>query len=203
MAAVQVVASLLELLPLLGLAYVAVLLVDGAAPTGLGRLVLTLALLGGLGTLLSSLVLGAGHFVDARFGAQLRSRMVNHLGTLPLGWFGRSSTGRVQQAVEGDSNRVHVLTTHAVPDLVAAAVPPAVILLALLVTHAGLALLLLLPVVVGYVAFARLYYTTIDDLKRSVSWAERIKTRAATFLAAIQVDRLFPTNAFEDMLTER
>ena len=202
-AAAQTLASLLELLPLLGLSYLATRLAGGDVPANVTRLIVTLAVLGGVGTLLTSLVLGAGHVVDAGFSAGLRKRLVAHLRTLPLGWFDRGSSGRVQQAVEGDSSRLHVLTTHAVPDIVAAAVPPVVILLALLWTHAGLALLLLLPVAVAYVSYARVYYAGIDDLKKSVKWLERVKTRAAAFLSAVQVDRLFPTPAFADLLEER
>lgn len=200
---VQVLASLLEILPLLGLSYLAVRLVGGEVPANVTRLVVTLAVLGGVGTLLTSLVIGAGHIVDARFGAELRRRLVSHLGKLPLGWFDRASSGRVQQAVEGDSSRLHALTTHAVPDIVAAAVPPVVILVVLLLTHPGLTLLLLIPVAVAYVSFARMYYAGIDDLKRVVKWIERVKTRAAAFLGAIQVDRLFPTPAFATILEER
>ena len=199
----QALASLLEIAPLLGLSYLATRLIAGSVPTGATRLIVTVAVLGGVGTLLSSLVLGAGHRVDARFSAGLKRQLVTHLGTLPLGWFDRGSSSRVQQAVEGDSNRLHILTTHAVPDMVAAAVPPIVILLVLLVTHPGLVLLLLLPVVVAYVTFSRMYYSSIDDLKRSVAWIERVKARAAAFLAGIQVDRLFPTPAFATMLEER
>lgn len=202
-AVVQVVASLLEFLPLLGLSYLATRLAGGDVPANVTGLIVTLAVLGGVGTLLASLILGAGHVVDASFSATLRKRLVAHLRTLPLGWFDRGSSGRVQQAVEGDSSRLHVLTTHAVPDIVAAAIPPIVILLALLWTHAGLTLLLLLPVAVAYVSYARMYYTGIDDLKKSVKWLERVKTRAAAFLSAIQVDRLFPTPAFADLLEER
>ncbi len=202
-AVAQLLASLLEFLPLLGLSYLATRLAGGDVPANVTRLIVTLAVLGGVGTLLTSLVIGAGHVVDAGFSAGLRRRLVAHLRTLPLGWFDRGSSGRVQQAVEGDSSRLHVLTTHAVPDIVAAAVPPVVILLVLLWTHAGLTLLLLLPVAVAYVSYARMYYTGIDDLKKSVKWLERVKTRAAAFLSAIQVDRLFPTPAFADLLEER
>ncbi len=202
-AVAQVLASLLEILPLLGLSYLATRLAGGEVPANVTGLIVTLAVLGGAGTLLTSLVLGAGHVVDAGFGTGLRRRLVAHLGTLPLGWFDRGSSGRVQQAVEGDSSRLHVLTTHAVPDIVAAAVPPVVILLALLLTHPGLTLLLLIPIVVAYVSFARIYYAGIDDLKRVVGWIERVKTRAAAFLGAMQVDRLFPTPAFADLLEER
>lgn len=202
-AVAQLVASLLEFLPLLGLSYLATRLVGGEVPANVTRLIVTLAALGGVGALLTSLSLGAGHVVDAGFSATLRKRLVAHLRALPLGWFDRGSSGRVQQAVEGDSNRLHVLTTHAVPDIVAASVPPVVILLALLFTHPGLTLLLLVPVVIAYVSFARMYYTGIEDLKKNVKWLERVKSRAAAFLSAIQVDRFFPTPSFARLLEER
>lgn len=202
-AAVQFVASLLMLLPLAGFAWYGARLLAGAAPDELQRFLLLLAGAALAGSLLASGLLVAAHLIDARFGAQLRTRLVERLSWLPLGWFRDRSVGRVEQAVQADSAALHVLTTHAVPDVVAAAVTPLAVLALLLSVQPVLTLVFLVPLVAWYVATAQMMYATLDDLTTAQNWSARIKTRAAALLGALQVERLYPTDQFRTMLADR
>lgn len=63
-------------------------------------------------TLLSGGALFITHFADARLQGIIRTRIVSHLGRVPLGWFTRNSSGLVRKATQNDINDIHYLVAH-------------------------------------------------------------------------------------------
>lgn len=89
------------------------------------------------------------HLADGALGAALRSRLVSHLGTVPLGWFGDNASGRVKKAAQDDVATMHHLVAHSVTDLTAAVVVPVTTMVYLLAVDWRMALVALVPLVVA------------------------------------------------------
>ncbi|WP_245820048.1 ABC transporter ATP-binding protein, partial [Amycolatopsis azurea] len=61
-----------------------------------------------------------GHYADAQLQHDLRTRLVRHLGRLPLGWFREAGASQVKKALTDDIEEMHHLIAHALGELVAA-----------------------------------------------------------------------------------
>ncbi|WP_141747490.1 ABC transporter ATP-binding protein [Streptomyces nanshensis] len=94
------------------------------------------------------------HLADSALSLHVRRRLVDHLGRVPLGWFGRRSSGTVRKVVQDDVSALHHLVAHATLDVTAATVVPVVSLLYLFVVDWRLTLIMLIPVVIGLVSFS-------------------------------------------------
>jgi ATP-binding cassette subfamily B protein len=118
--------ALCALVPFVGLAELgATLLAPGRPDTGrvvfIGWLVVT-----GLAAraLLMGLALTITHVADQRLQAILRTRMVHHLGQVPLGWFSEHSSGLVRKSAQDDVGELHQLIAHHAVEFTAAWVLP-------------------------------------------------------------------------------
>lgn len=77
---------------------------------------------GGAGLWLLLLVRSSrvGHYADAAILHDLRTRIVRHLGALPLGWFRAAGSGKVKRALTGDLEEMHEVIAHALGQLTGA-----------------------------------------------------------------------------------
>lgn len=96
----------------------------------------------------------ATHLADAELASTLRTRIVDHLGRLPLGWFGRHGAGRVKKIAQDDVAALHHLVAHAAVDTTTAVVVPVVTLGYLLVVDWRMALVALVPLVLALLFYA-------------------------------------------------
>lgn len=113
--ALQLIASAATVVPFIGLVELGrTLLADG--PLDTDRVwTIVWVVLGALGVraLLSGLALGVTHFADVELQSVLRRRIVDALSRAPLGWFTRTSSGRVRKALQNDIGDMHHLVAHA------------------------------------------------------------------------------------------
>lgn len=123
---IQVIASAATVVPFIGIVELGrTLLAPG--PVDSGRVWGVVALVaGGLAAraLLSFVALSITHFADLDLQAQLRIRIADKLGRLPLGWFSRTSSGAVRKSVQSDVSELHYLVAHANVETTSAAVTP-------------------------------------------------------------------------------
>jgi ATP-binding cassette subfamily B protein IrtA len=63
-----------------------------------------------------------GHYADAEILHQIRARLVQRLGILPIGWFRTAGSGAVKKAMTTDLEDMHQLIAHAMGQMVGAAV---------------------------------------------------------------------------------
>ncbi|SDM54818.1 ABC transporter transmembrane domain-containing protein [Allokutzneria albata] len=116
--------ALAGLAPFVGL----VELVDAllATPVDRGRVALVAVLIV-LGLLLRATLMSTAltitHLADVRLQADLRRRMIAHLGRVPLGWFPRNSSGRLRKTAMGDVDALHQLVAHHAVEMTAAVTP--------------------------------------------------------------------------------
>ncbi|WP_314451029.1 ABC transporter ATP-binding protein [uncultured Microbacterium sp.] len=117
------------------------------------------------------------HLADAELQISLRRRIIRHLQQLPLGWFGRRSSGSVRKLVESDVTALHQLVAHSIQDGLTAVTVPVVSLVYLFATQwqmALAALLSLLGVAVCYPLMMRgagEKYQQYDEATQSLSGA--------------------------------
>lgn len=189
---IQGLVTLTQLAPFVLLAEIGRLLLAGTASAETLRpLVIAAIGLFGLAAGLATILMVWLHAVDARFGYDLRRAMIAKLARLPLGWFTDRNAAAVRQAVQEDAGRLHYTVTHAVPDTVAGSVAPLAALIYLFTVNAGLAGLLLLPLVAFVVFFSLMMRGNGDNLAKVADWTKKANAAAGAFVEALPVVRVF------------
>ena len=112
-----------------------------AAWTGVAALVARLVLYATAGVLT--------HHADADLQLGLRRRIARHLGRVPLGWFTDNSSGEVKKAAGDNISTLHHLIAHTALEVTSAIVAPLTALVYLLTVDWRLALVALLPLLLG------------------------------------------------------
>jgi len=187
----QAVITVVQLAPFVLLVELARLLVTGAPASRLWDVGIAAVALLGTGTLLGAALTLWLHVVDARFAADLRSRLLRKLSRLPLGWFTARGSGSIKQLLQEDTLSLHYLVTHAIPDAVAAIVAPVAVLVYLFVVDWRVALVLFLPVLVYLVLTSSLTIQSGPRIPQSQRWAEKMSGEAGAYLEGQPVIRVF------------
>ncbi|WP_066907514.1 ATP-binding cassette domain-containing protein [Millisia brevis] len=187
----QAIVTILQLAPFVVLVELARRLLAGAEAAQLWPLGLwAVGLLGAAAVLESALLLWL-HAVDARFGRDLRRRLLDKMARLPLGWFTTRGSGGVKQLVQDDTLSLHYLVTHAVTDAVAAVLTPLLVLIYLFTVDWKLALLLLVPVLVYVLTTYTMVIRSGAKIQLAQRWATRMNGEAAGYLEGQPVVRVF------------
>ncbi|GAA4541502.1 ABC transporter ATP-binding protein/permease [Mycobacterium paraffinicum] len=187
----QAVITVVQLAPFVLLVELARLLVAGAPASRLWDVGIAAVALLGTGTVLGAALTLWLHVIDARFAADLRSRLLRKLSRLPLGWFTARGSGSIKQLLQDDTLSLHYLVTHAIPDAIAAIVAPVAVLVYLLVVDWRVALVLFLPVLVYLVLTSSLTIQSGPRIPQSQRWAETMSGEAGAYLEGQPVIRVF------------
>ncbi|MCF7553732.1 ABC transporter ATP-binding protein [Pseudonocardia sp. WMMC193] len=148
------IAAVLGVVPLVALVEVARAVVapgpiDGTAVWAAVVVAVAALVLRALLVPVSSLI---AHLADVRLSADLRERVVDRLGRVPLSWFGSVNSARVKAAVQDDVGSLHHLVGHSVHEVTTAVVVPVTVVAWLLSEDWLMTLVTLLPVVAGALA---------------------------------------------------
>lgn len=141
-------------------------------------------------------VLAAGvvtHLADIRVSFRIRRELLIKLSRVPLSWFSDRNSGIVKKAVEDDVAALHRLVAHSIVELSAAAVPPVVALVYLLVLDWRMALATLLPVFAGIGAYQRAMASAGTKYPEFMQWLVRLNSAAVEFVTGIGVVKAFGT----------
>lgn len=185
--------ALCALVPFVGLAELgATLLAPGPVDTGRVAVISWLVVLGlGARGLLMGLALTITHFADHRLQAILRTRMVRHLGRVPLGWFSANSSGLVRKAAQNDVSDLHQLIAHHAVEFTAAWVLPVGGLAYLLWLDWRLALLALVTLPCYAAAYAWMMRGFAEKMAQLNAANARISTAVVEFVHGISVVKTF------------
>lgn len=192
--ALQALAGLGSLLPLVALAQLADSLAQAPPLAASTPGWVTLALIGtALWLLGQTLALHLTHGVDADLCDRLRVRLAEHLQRLPLGWFSRLGAEGVRRHAEQDVRALHQLIGHAPTDLVNLLLIPLAIFVYLLCSDAALALWCLLPLALGALGYWRLasahYRDAIEQRNAAV---QQLFVDYGQFAANLRLVRQYP-----------
>lgn len=155
--ALQAVAGICSLLPLIALAHLADSLRQAPPLAASAMAWVVLAVVASAVWLCGqTLALHLTHQVDADLCDRLRVRLAEHLQRLPLGWFARLGPEGVTRYAEQDVRALHQLVGHAPTDLVNLLLIPLATFGYLLWSNSALALWCLLPLALGALGYWRL-----------------------------------------------
>lgn len=91
------------------------------------------------------------HVSAFRVQAAMRSRMMRHVMTLPLGVFDKEGTGKIRRIVNDSSAATETYIAHNLPDKAVAAATPVGLVILMLAFDWKIGLLCLIPAVIGFV----------------------------------------------------
>lgn len=108
------------------------------------------------GIMVASMLLYVGallctHVSAFRVQGAMRSRMMRHVLTLPLGIFDKEGTGKIRRIVNDSSAATETYIAHNLPDKAVAAATPVGLVVLMLAFDWRIGLLCLIPVVVGFI----------------------------------------------------
>ncbi|MCI1747795.1 MAG: ABC transporter ATP-binding protein/permease [Acidipropionibacterium sp.] len=101
----------------------------------------------------SSISTEISHLADDDLQLDLRSRIIEHLRRLPLGWFDSRSSGAVRKATENDVSALHQLVAHTINDVITAVTVPIISIAYLFGTEWHMALACILPILIAGVLY--------------------------------------------------
>lgn len=101
---------------------------------------------------------------------EIRKRMSIHIATLNLGFFTKTTSGKLKKTIIEDTERIETMLAHQVPDLAKALVVPILMFGYLCTLHVGLALCLLIPILIGAIILA----VGMRSSSRYMSWYHKL-----------------------------
>ncbi|MFD9721803.1 ABC transporter ATP-binding protein [Streptomyces sp. NPDC059076] len=197
------------IVPYIAVAEIARLMLDG--PTVAHESVLTWVGIGASGAGLWLLLLvqssRVGHYADAKILHELRTRIVRHLGALPLGWFRASGSGKVKRALTGDLEEMHEVIAHALGQLTGAVTVMVVGAGYLLSVDVTMALIVLGVLGLMGVCYRISMRSMTTHMNRLTAADARISAASVEYADGIQVVKSFGTGGrvlrrFDDAVDE-
>ncbi|MEU7633166.1 ABC transporter ATP-binding protein [Nocardia sp. NPDC049220] len=141
-------------------------------------------------------IFGAGvltHLADIEVSFGIRRQLLGKLSRVPLSWFTDRNSGVVKKTVEDDVAALHRLIAHSIVEITAAAVPPVVAVGYLFSVDWRMALLTLLPVVVGLAVYQWAMSDAGTKYPEYLRWLEQLNGAAVEFVNGIGVVKTFGT----------
>ncbi|MFI7351624.1 ABC transporter ATP-binding protein [Streptomyces sp. NPDC049936] len=189
----QAVAALAGVVPFIAVSRIAERLTAGSPADGdaLWPLV-ALACSAGFVALVCGTAAGAlAHLADNDLQLTLRRRLARHIGRLPLGRLTDRGTGEVKQAVQDDVSALHTLFAHTLLDIVSVLTAPVLILVYLFTVDWRLALISVVPLLLGVFLFSRAMAGAAAQMAEFGAAVGRISSAAVEFASGIAVFKSF------------
>ena len=137
------------------------------------------------------------HLSAFRIQANMRSKLMRHILTLPLGFMDEEGSGKVRKIVNESSAATETYIAHQLPDKCVATATPVGLALLLLVFDWRLGLLCLIPVVI---AFAVMSCMMGDNMKKKMAEyqnaLEEMSSEAVEYVRGIPVVKTFGQSVF-------
>ncbi|WP_333753938.1 ABC transporter ATP-binding protein, partial [Streptomyces sp. IBSBF 2394] len=189
----QSVAALAGVVPFIAVSEIADrLTADAPADGGTLWPLVALACAAGLLALACGTAAGAlAHLADNDLQLGLRRRLARHIGRLPLGRLTERGTGEVKQAVQDDVSALHTLFAHTLLDIVAVLTAPLLALAYLFTVDVRLALLSVVPLLLGVYLFSRAMAGAAAQMAEFGAAVGRISAAAVEFASGIAVFKSF------------
>ncbi|WP_165966470.1 ABC transporter ATP-binding protein [Actinomadura sp. 7K507] len=141
--------------------------------------------------LLTSAAGALAHHADLDFQLSVRRRLVGKLGRVPLGWFTDRGAAGISKSVQHDVDAMHHLVAHSLLSFTSVAVTSLVSLAYLFWVDWRMALILLVPIVLGIALFARRIVGMTAGMAAYEQALQRIIGSAVEFVEGIAVVKMF------------
>ena len=129
--------------------------------------------------------------------AQLRSRLMKHIMTLPLGFMDDEGSGKIRKVVNESSAATETYLAHQLPDKYVATATPIGLAILLLVFDWRLGLLSLIPVVLGFAVMGTMMGENMKKkMKEYQNSLEEMSSEAVEYVRGIPVVKTFGQSVF-------
>lgn len=128
--------------------------------------------------------------------ANIRIRLVEHLGTLPLGYHMAHPSGKLRKVIEKNTDNLETLISHHIPDFVQSAALPVAFLAFLFLYDWRLSLVCLIPILIGFALLFGMLKGESEGFVAQVQKAgEDIGNAATEYVRGISVVKAFGQTA--------
>ncbi len=150
-----------------------------------------------LSMLLYIAALMCSHIVAFRVQANMRSEMMRHILTLPMGFMDKDGSGRIRKIVNESSAATETYLAHQLPDQTGAMATPVGLLVLLLVFDWRLGLLSLVPVVIAFILMGSMTGQRMKDkMEQYQNALEEMSSEAVEYVRGIPVVKTFGQSVF-------
>lgn len=189
----QVIGSAATIVPFIGIVELGrILLGPGEIDSGRAWFIVFIVVAGlGQRAFFTGVALSITHFADVELQGMLRRRVIAKLSRMPLGWFTRTSSGRVRKAVQGDVSDMHHLIAHAQVEATAAMATPLFAFLFCLYLDWRLALLAIATLPLYIIAYAWMISGATAQRAKMDEGMGRISATIVEFVSGVAVVKTF------------
>ncbi len=150
-----------------------------------------------LAMLVYMLALVCSHLAAFRVQAEMRSRMMKHIMTLPMGFMDEEGSGRIRKIVDESSAATETYLAHQLPDKWVATATPIGLIILLLVFDWRLGLLSLIPVGLGFLIMNTMMGARMQEKMEEYQNAlEEMSSEAVEYVRGIPVVKTFGQSVF-------
>ena len=150
-----------------------------------------------LAMLVYMLALVCSHLAAFRVQAEMRSRMMKHIMTLPMGFMDEEGSGRIRKIVDESSAATETYLAHQLPDKWVATATPIGLIILLLVFDWRLGLLSLIPVGLGFLIMNTMMGARMQEKMGEYQNAlEEMSSEAVEYVRGIPVVKTFGQSVF-------
>ncbi|MDO4383406.1 MAG: ABC transporter ATP-binding protein [Eubacteriales bacterium] len=137
------------------------------------------------------------HLAAFRVQAEMRSRMMKHIMTLPMGFMDEEGSGRIRKIVDESSAATETYLAHQLPDKWVATATPIGLIILLLVFDWRLGLLSLIPVGLGFLIMNTMMGARMQEKMGEYQNAlEEMSSEAVEYVRGIPVVKTFGQSVF-------
>ncbi|MGI5985026.1 MAG: ABC transporter ATP-binding protein [Clostridiales bacterium] len=137
------------------------------------------------------------HLAAFRTARNMRQAAVEHIVTLPLGFFSGNQSGRLRKIIDSNADMTESLLAHQLPDLVGAVVTPVAAIALLFVFDWRLGLLSLVPMILSvYLMTLMMGGKNADFFSRYQIELEKMSSHAVEYVRGIPVLKVFQQTVY-------
>ncbi len=157
-----------------------------------------LVVISAIGTIvIYTLALMFTHFASFRIAKNMRKAALNHIITLPLGFFSSNSSGKLRRIINDSAFATESYLAHQLPDLIGAFTTPLVVLVILFAYDWRLGLISLIPLIFAVVAMmSGMGKDQPERIKQYQTALENMNSEATEYVRGIPVVKTFNQSVF-------
>lgn len=126
---------------------------------------------------------------------ELRIKAINHMSKLNMGFFTGNTIGNVKKTINEDIEKLENFIAHQIPDLSAAIVAPIIIIGYLLYLNWKLALVLFIPIILGFLSQIRMFKGMKEKMTHYHELVKRLNSTIIQYINGMNVMKAFNLSA--------
>lgn len=121
----------------------------------------------------------------------IRMKIIKHMGNLNLGFFTNKTSGELKKIINEDIEKMENFLAHHIPDISAAVVAPLIMFIYLFYLNYKMALVLLIPIVIGMVAQRMMFKGFQKRMAHYFNLLENMNSSIVQFIQGISIMKAF------------